>query len=390
MKIAFISIMTAAPWGGSEELWSATAQYALQKGDKILISVYDQMESTTQIQNLVKKGAQLHTRVLHQQDEAWPSLSQRAINFFKRKLIPTKPARFAFQEILDFQPDVLCISQGDTYSAALDKEVVQLVQSRIPYILISQFNREVSVFQNIDIITSVRNFCLQANHFLFVSDRNRQIAQRQLFSILPNSSIIDNPLNNITCRDIIPYPAVQDTYQMACVARLETVIKGQDLLLAVLAQPKWKIRKWRLNFYGKGPSLEYLKSLAAQLDIDDKVIFHGQVQDIRGIWATNHIKIMPSINEGTPLSLVEAMICGRTAVVTDVGDNSRLVGDDEKRGFLAEAPTFKYFSAAMERAWQNRSNWDELGIRAHNYISMNIDSHPEKTLYNYIIACTNN
>lgn len=389
MRIVFISIMTAAPWGGSEELWCATAQHALQKGDKILISVYDQMESATQIQNLVKQGAQLHTRTLFKKEEVWPSFTQRVINFFQRKLFPEKPAPFTFQEILDFQPDILCISQGDTYSAALDEEVMLLVQSGIPYILISQFNREISVFQNIDTIRRVRNFCLQAKQFLFVSDRNRQITKRQLFSTLTNSAIIDNPLN-LSCRDIISYPPVTDNYQFACVARLETTIKGQDLLLEVLAQPHWQERNWELNFYGQGPSQEYLQALAEHLEISSKVKFHGQVNNIREVWKVNHIQILPSINEGTSLSLMEAMICGRTAIVTDVGDNARLVGSNEERGFLAEAPTFRYLSATMERAWQNRSIWDELGIQAHNYISTNIDSHSEKTVYNYIAGNENN
>ena len=54
-----------------------------------------------------------------------------------------------------------------------------------------------------------------------------------------------------------------------------------------------------------------------------------------------------------PLALVEAMLCGRTAVVTDVGGNAEWIEDGET-GFVAEAATAKSFGAALkERGWPN-------------------------------------
>ena len=58
--------------------------------------------------------------------------------------------------------------------------------------------------------------------------------------------------------------------------------------------------------------------LAEKFDIADRVTFHGHVNDIReDIWAKNHILVMPSYYEGMPIALVEAMLSGRTAIVTD-------------------------------------------------------------------------
>ncbi|MCS7029617.1 MAG: glycosyltransferase [Bacteroidia bacterium] len=375
--------MTAAQWGGSEELWSAAAAYALSKGDEIIISVYDQMSNAPQIVELVNKGAHLHTRALFKNPELIPPLIKRAFNFIKRKLIPPKPPAFSLQPILDFQPDVLCINQGDTYAAALDPEVIKLVAYNIPYVLISQFNREISVFQDIQRIEQVKKFCLGANYFLFVSERNFQIAKRQLFNSMRNSRLIGNA-PSLKHYDLITYPSPNECYQMACVARLEANIKGQDLLLEVLAQPHWKNRNWQLNLYGSGPSYQYLKCLAENLGIAHRVYFHGHVKDIKKIWQTNHINILPSISEGTPLSLQEAMICGRPSVVTDVGDNAKLVGYDQERGFIAEAPTLRYLSNAMEKAWESRNHWEQMGIAAHQYIKEHINMYPEIELYDYL------
>ena len=54
------------------------------------------------------------------------------------------------------------------------------------------------------------------------------------------------------------------------------------------------------------------------------VHFRGHVNDIRAIWEQNHLLVLPSRYEGLPLALVEAMWCGRPAVVTDVGGNAEL------------------------------------------------------------------
>ena len=58
--------------------------------------------------------------------------------------------------------------------------------------------------------------------------------------------------------------------------------------------------------------------------------FHGHVSDVRGIWYDNHLLVLPSRCEGTPISLVEAMIWGHPAVVTGVGGNAEWVTEPER------------------------------------------------------------
>ena len=56
------------------------------------------------------------------------------------------------------------------------------------------------------------------------------------------------------------------------------------------------------------------------------------------IWAEHHALVLPSRFEGMPLVVVEAMLCGRPCIVTDVGGNAELIRDGIN-GFLAKAPT---------------------------------------------------
>jgi glycosyltransferase involved in cell wall biosynthesis len=64
-----------------------------------------------------------------------------------------------------------------------------------------------------------------------------------------------------------------------------------------------------------------------------------------------------------PLVLVEAMLCGRPCIVTNVGGNAELV-EDNVSGFIASAPNEACLDEAMERAWARRDEWQEIGEAA--------------------------
>jgi len=57
------------------------------------------------------------------------------------------------------------------------------------------------------------------------------------------------------------------------------------------------------------------------------------------------------------------MHCGRPVIVTDVAGNTEIV-QDGVTGFIAEAPTERHLHAALERAWEQRQNWESMGKAA--------------------------
>ena len=166
---------------------------------------------------------------------------------------------------------------------------------------------------------------------------------------------------------------------MACVARLEIQDKGQDLLLEALADPVWKDRDFRLDFYGSGPDREILGDLISFYRLGDKVKIVGFESDIRKIWNEHGLLVLPSISEGTPISLIEAQICGRAALVTRVDGNPDWV-EEGMTGFLAEAATVCHLRLALERAWENRHRWREMGEAARVACLAKRDSDPAGTL----------
>jgi len=150
-------------------------------------------------------------------------------------------------------------------------------------------------------------------------------------------------------------------------------------LLAALGSPRFKDRDWRLSIYGDGPHLAHLTLLADYYQITERVDFKGHVSDIRGIWADNHILALPSRNESAPLVLVEAMLCGRPSVSTDVGGIREWVKEPET-GFISEGTNVENFESALERAWAARLDWESIGQRARINARETLDPDPGGTV----------
>jgi len=85
--------------------------------------------------------------------------------------------------------------------------------------------------------------------------------------------------------------------------------------------------------------------------------------------------LLPSRFEGLPLALVEAMWCGRPAVVTDIAGNTELCVDGET-GFVAAAPAAALLEQAMENAWERRMEWRRMGMAARSRVEQLIPRDP--------------
>ena len=199
-----------------------------------------------------------------------------------------------------------------------------------------------------------------AQRCFFVSDGNRRLSEKQIGGAYSNAEVVHNPVN-ISSDVSLAWPpmAPGGTVRFACVGRLYPPAKGQDLLLEALAEPSWRDRPWKLYIYGDGEMRQSLKWLAGTLGISDRVIFAG-FASVDDIWTANHVLVMPSRFEGLPLAMVEAMLCARPVVATDIAGHREII-EDGVTGFLADAPTAASISAALDRFWARRGEAEEIG-----------------------------
>jgi glycosyltransferase involved in cell wall biosynthesis len=145
------------------------------------------------------------------------------------------------------------------------------------------------------------------------------------------------------------------------VGRLDTQ-KGCDVLLNAIAQLPLDLPPVEFWLVGGGPREEELQQQAHQLGLKH-VRFLGTRMDIPEILAASDIFVLPSRFEGMPVSLLEAMSAGLACLVTDVGENRRVIRDGVS-GIVVEPENSQEISSAMLRLIRDDPLRERLSLEA--------------------------
>ncbi len=351
----FIFVTSSEGWGGSEELWANSASRLAKEGHAVTVCVWSHSLGNIRLRRLVIASGSV-VRL------AWPftsiSSSRHIARLFRLPRTVLGLARFWLLLCKLRRPNLVVISQASNF----DGVYLASICSRLgmPYVLVIQKASE--WHWNPDSMLRHQRAAYQgALHSYFVSRHNWRITEEQLGVALPLSSVVRNPFL-VSWDQRSDWPSHEASWRLACVARLDPLEKGQDMLLRVLAREKWRTRELTVTFFGAGPFRESLESMAAFLGVT-RVRFHGFIEDTASIWNDHHGLILPSRCEGLPLAVVEAMLSSRLAIVTDVAGN-REVLEDGATGFLAGGADENAIDGVMERAWQRRADWRSIGQRA--------------------------
>ncbi len=345
MKVAFISTNGFSPWGGSEELWSQTAIRMANQGFTIAVNVKGWEHEAKQISEMERSNCMVVRRWNYR--NRWRRLADRLYR-----------SRGVYTFLDEFNPKLVVISLGmhveglDWMSACLERN--------IPFVVIVQAAAE-NFWPGDENVIRLRQVYTAAIKCFFVSKANLNLTVKQLAVDLKNAKIIANPFK-VPYDVNIPWPPENETLKLACVARLDPVAKGQDILFEVFKQEKWKDRNIHISLFGSGENKKSLLSLKQLWNLDN-INFCGFMEKVESIWLTHHALVIPSRYEGLPIALVEAMLCARPGIVTDIGGNSEII-EDNVNGFIATAPKVECLDDALERAWQKRDNWYKMGQNA--------------------------
>lgn len=157
-----------------------------------------------------------------------------------------------------------------------------------------------------------------------VADAETVAAKMRHYLKLENIRVIRNgidterftPGDQKKARQVLGLP--QDVPLIGCSGRLEAV-KGQKILIDALAQLDPSVH---LALAGTGSIEAELRHLVRNLNLGKRVHFLGRIDEMPGFYQALDIFCLPSLNEGLPLSPLEAQACDIPAVVTDVGGSS--------------------------------------------------------------------
>jgi glycosyltransferase involved in cell wall biosynthesis len=372
-KVAIVAEVVGDPWGGSEELWSQAAIQLAEEGLSVAASVHGWIPLHDRVRDLIDRGIKLWVRPA--QYPIWKRIWRRGVSSHKIDWL-FEIARFLQKE----KPKIVVLSSGGPLPTI---DLVELCCiKKIPFVTIGQANFEGEWFVD-EVAERYRKALPNALRCYFVSKANLRLAEKQIGSDLFNAEVVRNPFN-VNINSSPPWPADAEI-RFACVGRLNPFPKGQDILLETLANQVWMDRPWRLTLYGDGPMKNGIERLVQRLDLGGRVRLGGYIPRVEDIWAENHVLVTPSRFEGLPLAIVEAMLCGRPVVATDVAGHSEIV-QDGITGFLAESPTVPSIERALERLWERRADLRRMGEAAAKHIRNCVPSDPAK-VFSQKIQC---
>jgi L-malate glycosyltransferase len=125
-----------------------------------------------------------------------------------------------------------------------------------------------------------------------------------------------------------------EVFHIGTVARM-VPIKGLDLFVEVAARLRRELTAVRFSILGDGPLRDELAGQAARLGLGDSLELLPPRADPSGYYRSLDLYLTTSVHEGLPLSVVEAMACGKPVVSAAVGGIPEIVVDGED-GFLVD------------------------------------------------------
>ena len=128
---------------------------------------------------------------------------------------------------------------------------------------------------------------------------------------------------------------------------------------------------------GNPELLMSLKDESIQLGLSDKLIWAGHSNNPVADYSALDILVLPSMTEGFPNVIVEAMACGLPVVATNVGDCRQIVGDC---GWIVPPKNPEALAATISEAIYALPTWSAERSRKRIQENFSVDAMVDQTL----------
>lgn len=168
-----------------------------------------------------------------------------------------------------------------------------------------------------------------------------------------------------------------------CIARLAAQ-KAQIDLLKALALLLQKQQAPNLVLVGTGEDEQYLKAKVEELKLP-RVFFVGEHADVTPWLALADVFVLPSLSEGLPGGLIEALAAGLACVATDIPGNHELV-IHEKTGLLVPPNAPSALAEALDKLLGNDQLRLQLASNGVQHVQAHYDEQSEQAAWSNMFA----
>lgn len=172
---------------------------------------------------------------------------------------------------------------------------------------------------------------------------------------------VPNALPKPESKYVLPYDKKENI--ILIVGRLHPQ-KSHTTLIEAFAKIHPKHPDWKLVVVGDGALRQSLESQAS-----DNVEFAGVSDNPYAYYAKAKIYALPSLHEGTPNSLLEAMSCGVAPIISDACEGALPYIESEKSGLIVPVKDVDALVNAIETLIENSEMMSSIGKRAREKVS---------------------
>jgi len=157
-------------------------------------------------------------------------------------------------------------------------------------------------------------------------------------------------------------------------------VKGVEYGLRAFARLASENPRIRYDVVGDGPLRLPLKRLAGELDVQDRVCFHGGLPQarVRDVYAAAHVFLLPGViarngaQEGQGRVLIEAQAAGLPVIASNVGGIPETVKDGES-GFLVQTRDVDALAGRLQHLLEHPETWPALGEAGRKLVEERFD-----------------
>jgi glycosyltransferase involved in cell wall biosynthesis len=180
----------------------------------------------------------------------------------------------------------------------------------------------------------------------------------------------------------------KDDNRVLFVGRLD-ILKGIEYLIESLYYVRKEIPEVRLSIVGTGDLMQHLKQLVSRYGMGENVTFEGHLDEdmLVNMYSKSEIFVFPSLTEGMPMALLEAMSAGLPVVAFDIGPCVEAL-DDGKFGVLVKKGDVKGLADQTIRLLKDgklREHYSEMGLKKSKEYSQETIVRSIEKLYSDLV-----
>ncbi len=259
----------------------------------------------------------------------------------KNRLFDLSAWRKLKKYIVEFQPDIIQANSGDTLKYAVLSKILFGWKTPIVFRNASEVGRYLNsnfqkvfnrfLYKRIDGVISVSHASKKdlLDHFPFLQDRTQ---------VIP-IGLEEKP--NIEAVALKP----EGKHHIVHVGGF-SYEKNHRGLISIFQKVIKYVPDVHLHLVGDGPLRSEIENLVKEKQLEDKVSFYGFVNNPLSYIKSADVLVLPSIIEGLPGVLLEAMYCKTPVVAYNVGGISEIVSD--RTGSIIKKGDEENFAAAIQ------------------------------------------